>query len=264
MGRSFRMSGYTDLASAYDIALYSFNDLRLAYAEQKVDFIADRIEHTGRTQRIARRAIDAKTFVINAPKLKTHNAMAITICVKNLMGTQHKHDRSLCSLSAEYARKKRMDYELRFAHEMCNLYQNAKPDFNMVDGVISRMGSGFHNGENYPLGLTVGGVDGYAVDFACAYFMGFNPQHLLLFKVAHRKGLAPGHIDDVDIKLVSKNRMTDVKGHGLEKLSSPRGFWVKYHREGQRRRNGPAALEDYNPKVYRNKVAPRNSDHEED
>ena len=263
MDRAFYSAGYTDLACAYDIGLHSFNDLRLGYAEQKVDFIADRIEHTGRTQRIARRAIDEKTFVINAPKLKTHNAMAITICVKNLMGTQHKHDRSLCSLSAESARKKRMDFELRFAHEMCNLYQNAKPEFNMVDGVIARMGSGFHHGENYPLGLTVAGIDGYAVDFACAYFMGFNPEHLLLFKVAHRKGLAPGHIDDVDIKLVSVNSITDVKGSDLEKLSSPRGFWVKYHREWSKRRNGSLTLEEYNPKVYRKKVAARNPDHGE-
>lgn len=259
---AYCISGFTDLACAYDIKLYSFNDRRLGYVEQKCEFVTDRIKHIGRRQRIAKRAIDPNTFVINAPKLKNHNAMAITICTKNLMGTQHRHDRSLCGISSEYARIKRMDYELRFAHEICNLYQNAKPDFNMVDGAISRMGSGFHNGENYPLGLTVAGIDGFAVDFACSYFMGFNPEHLLLFKVAGKKGLAPGHISEIDIKLVSENSMEDIRGDDLEDLSSPKGFWVKYHREGERRRKS-YRLEEYYPGLYRKEIMPRNSDHEE-
>ena len=180
MPLAFRVAGYADLAQAYGIRLFSFNDRRLGYADQDCAFVAERIKHLGRRQRIARRAIDPNTFVINAPKLKTHNAMAITICLKNLMGTQHRDDRSLCSISREYARLKGMDYELRFAHEICNLHQNARPDFNMVDGVIARMGSGFQDGENYPLGLTVAGRDGFAVDFACSYFIGFNPEHLIL------------------------------------------------------------------------------------
>ena len=259
---AFCVSGFMDLALAYDIKLYSFNDRRLGYVEQKCDFVADRIKHLGRQQRIARRAIDPDIFVINAPKLKNHNAMAITICTKNLMGTQHRDDRSLCSISREYARIKRMDYELRFGHEICNLYQNARPDFNLVDGVISRMGSGFHDGENYPLGLTVAGVDGFAVDFACSYFMGFNPEHLLLFKVANRKGLAPGHIREIDIKLVSEHSIEDVRGDDLEELSSPRGFWVKYQRESPAR-GKPKRLEEYYPGLYRKKVMPRNSDHGE-
>lgn len=259
MPLAYAVSGFADLALAYDIELHSFNDYRLAYAAQECAFVADRIRHIGRQQRIARRAIDPDTFVINAPKLKNHNAMAITICVKNLMGAQHRHDRSLCSISREYAKIKRMDYEQRFAHEMCNLYQNAKPDFNMVDGVISRMGSGFQDGENYPLGLTVAGADGFAVDFACSYFMGYNPEHLHLFKVAGKKGLAPLHISDIDIKLVSADAIEDVGGDALETLSSPGGFWVKYHREGRKRK--PLRLEEYYPGLYRKPVMARNSDH---
>lgn len=263
MPLAYCVAGFADLAQAYDIKLHSFNDLRLGYVEQKCDFVKDRIEQIGRRQRIARRAIDPDTFVINAPKLKNHNAMAITICIKNLMGTQHPHDRSLCGISREYAAKKRMDYERRFAHEMCNLYQNARPDFNMVDGVISRMGSGFHDGENFPLGLTVAGVDGFAVDFACSYFMGYNPEHLHLFKEAHKKGFAPGHIGDIDIKLVSEKSVKDVGGKALEKLSSPRGFWVKYHREWRGEKKKGYKLEEYYPGLYRKKVMARNSDHAE-
>ena len=259
MPYAFCVSGFMDLALAYDVKLYSFNDRRLQYVDQKCEFVRDRFRHLGRRQRIAKHAVDPDTFVINAPKLKNHNAMAITICTKNLMGTQFREDRSLCSISRQYAGLKRMDYELRFGHEICNLYQNATPDFNMVDGIISRMGSGFHDGENYPLGLTVAGADGFAVDFACSYFMGFNPEHLLLFKVANRKGLAPAHISDVDIKLVSERGVEDVRGADLEKLSSPRGFWVKYQRESPAR-GKPRRLEEYYPGLYRRKVMPRNSD----
>lgn len=249
---SYCVSGFADLAYAYDIALHSFNDLRLEFVVQDCDFVADRIRHIGRGQRLAWRAIDPDVFLINAPKLKTHNAMAISICMKNLMGTQHPHDRSLCSISRQYAQETHVDYEFRFAHEMCNLYERVAPDFHVVDGVISRMGSGFHDGENWPLGLTVAGVDGFAVDFACSHFMGFNPEHLLLFQVAHQKGLAPGNIGDIDVKLVSPDSIVDVSGDELEELCSPKGFWVKYHR---------GELEEFYPGLYRTQIMPRHSDH---
>lgn len=263
MPQAFCVAGYADLANAYGIQIHNFNDMRLRYVEQNGAFMADRMAQLGRGQRIAQRAVAPDTYMINAPKLKTHNAMAITICVKNLMGTQHRHDRSLCGMSREYARQRHMDYELRFAREMCNLYRKVQPAFNMVDGVIARMGSGFHDGENYPLGLTVAGADGFAVDFACSYFIGLNPEHLLLFKTAAREGLAPGHISDIDIRLVSNAGTEQVSGRNLERLSSPRGFWVKYHRERQgrqRRRRKMYRLEEYYPGLYRKRVMARHSD----
>ena len=252
------VSGFSDLAQAYDVELASFNDLRLGYEEQDNDFVRDRIHHIGRRQRLARRAVDEDTFVINAPKLKTHNAMGISICLKNLMGTQYRHDRGLCGISRQYADATGMDYERRFGEEMCNLYACARPNFNLVDGVISRMGSGFQDGENYPLGLTVAGDDGFAVDFACSYFMGFNPERLLLFEVAREKGLAPDHIEDIDIQLVTRGSIRSIRGAALEDLSAPRGFWVKYHREGARE-GRRRRLEQYCPGVYRHRVMGRRS-----
>lgn len=262
MPDAFCVAGFTDVALAHGVALHSFNDRRLAYVDQDCPFIADRIEQLGRRQRIAQRVLDPDTFVINAPKLKTHNAMAITICIKNLMGTQYREDRGLCGISRQYADQKGMDYELRFTHEMCNLYRNAKPDFNVVDGAIARMGSGFQDGENYPLGLTVAGEDGFAVDFACSYFMGLNPEKLLLFKTARRQGLAPGHISQIDVRLVSPEGVEDLTLKGLERLSSPRGFWVKYHREGHdgRGRGKRGRLEEFCPGLYRRRVMSRHSD----
>ena len=258
MPEGYCVSGFTDVANAYGVELASFNDLRIGYEEQTNDFVRDRIQHIGRRQRIARRAVDADTFVINAPKLKTHNAMGISICLKNLMGTQHRHDRGLCGISRQYADTTGMDYERRFGEEMCNLYACVKPNFNLVDGAISRMGSGFQDGENYPLGLTVAGVDGFAVDFTCSYFMGFNPERLLLFEVAREKGLAPEHIEDIDIQLVSRGSIVPIRGAALEELSAPRGFWVKYHREGGRDER-PRRLEQYCPGVYRHRVMGRRS-----
>ena len=256
MPEGFCVAGFADLACAYGVELVSFNDRRLRYVERDSDFIADRIRVTGRRQRLAARAVDGDTFLINAPKLKTHNAMAISICLKNLMGTQHRDDRSLCSISRQYADATGMDYERRFAHEMCNLYASVKPDFHVVDGAIARMGSGFQDGQNYPLGLTVAGADGFAVDFACAYFMGFNPQHLLLFQVAAEKGLAPAHIDDLDIRRVTGDGVCPLSTKAVDQLSSPGGFWVKYHREGGG--NGkPQRLEEFCPSAYRLPVMDR-------
>jgi len=256
MPLAYAEAGYADVAHAYGVELVSFNDLRLGYVDNDSDFVADRVEVIGRRQRIARRALDKGTFLINAPKLKTHNAMAISICLKNLMGTQHPRDRGLCGISRQYADARHMDYEHRFAHEMCNLYAAVQPDYNLVDGVIARMGSGFQDGENYPLGLTVAGADGFAVDFACAYFMGLNPEKLLLFQVAAAKGLAPGHIRDLDIRLVTGGRAETVWDDELAALCSDGGFWVKYHREGGQ--NGqPRRLEEYYPGIYHRPLIPR-------
>ena len=54
---------------------------------------------------------------------------------------------------------------------------------------LGRDGTGLRHGTNCPLGLVVAGVNMVAVDSVASYLMGFDPQTLVVLRVAAEAGL---------------------------------------------------------------------------
>lgn len=259
MGPTFDIAGYSTIADRWGVRLEDSGKME-PYKWVQLAFEYPLGDASLKGHRISQRYLH--DFVINAPKLKTHNLLGVTLCVKNEMGTIHINERTLCGLTKQFANMKGRDVEEVFAEVMLSLYKTVMPDFNMVDGHIARMGSGFFDGANFPLGVTVAGKDAYAVDFVCSYLMGFNPQHLLFFQVANKEGFAPGDISDLEVVLVRDGELVAISSRELDSMSSPQGFWVKYHRETEK---PSRTLVQVYPKIYRGGVFSRDSElsHEE-
>jgi uncharacterized protein (DUF362 family) len=157
------------------------------------------------TLNVSRLAVSPDTVLINVPKLKTHNLGITTLCLKNLMGTVNVFDRHFCGQAwremPEDVRddpRPRREWLSRALHEqwqgglarrLADTAQVVRAHLNVVEGVVGREGTGFHQGRNHALGFAVAGINPVAVDSVASYLIGFDPQQLVYLRVAASAGL---------------------------------------------------------------------------
>jgi uncharacterized protein (DUF362 family) len=167
------------------------------------------------TLNVSRLAVSPDTVLINVPKLKTHNLGITTLCMKNLMGTVNVFDRHFCGQAwremPEEVRnnpRPRREWLSRALHErwqeglarrLADTAQVVRAHLNVVEGVVGREGTGFHQGRNHALGLAVAGINPVAVDSVASYLIGFDPQELIYLRVAAGAGLGSNDLRDLRI-----------------------------------------------------------------
>lgn len=152
-------------------------------------------------------------FFFNVPVAKCHNLGCTTLAIKNLMGILGRPERHLCALQEidkplEEGIWRQTDsglslFEERFYHKLCDvvaaLRHLDKPRLCVVDGLIGRDGTAFNEGDNYPLGWTLLGVNEVHVDAVGTYLMGLNPLVTPYLRVAAERGLGTNRIEDIEL-----------------------------------------------------------------
>ena len=122
--------------------------------------------------------------LINLPKLKTHEMMTMTCCVKNLFGAVVGTQKAAWHLRAG------ADKEL-FAEMLLEVYQLREPDLNIVDAIVAMEGDGPGSGDPCQVGLLLAGENAVAVDLIAAEIVALPKKLLYLENAARRRGL-PG------------------------------------------------------------------------
>ena len=156
---------------------------------------------------IAKTVKDEDTLFINVPKYKTHNLAVTTLSMKNLMGTITPcDDRHLCNVTKEYSARRNeitsYGIEMReklLCHKLCDLSQASTPDLNIIEGIVGRDGTAFHNGKNIRTNLVIAGKDIVSVDAVGSYLMGFEPSGIGYLKIASERGLGIIDIEKINI-----------------------------------------------------------------
>ena len=138
---------------------------------------------TFREFELARPYLEADRL-INLPKLKTHEMMTMTCCVKNLFGAVVGTQKAAWHLKAG------ADKEL-FARMLLEVYQLREPDLNIVDAIVAMEGNGPGSGDPCRVGLLLAGVNAIAVDVIAAEIASI-PKKLLYLENAARKLGLPG------------------------------------------------------------------------
>ncbi len=129
--------------------------------------------------------------IINLPKLKTHEMMTMTCCVKNLFGAVVGHAKAGWHLKAG------ADREL-FARMLLEIYLLRKPDLNIVDAVLSMEGDGPGSGDPRQVGLLLAGVNPVAVDMIAAEIAGIPKKCLYVEREAAKLRLAGSDRADIE------------------------------------------------------------------
>jgi uncharacterized protein (DUF362 family)/Pyruvate/2-oxoacid:ferredoxin oxidoreductase delta subunit len=122
--------------------------------------------------------------LINLPKLKTHEMMTMTCCVKNLFGAVVGTQKAAWHLKAG------ADKEL-FAEMLLEVYRLREPDLNIVDAIVAMEGNGPGSGDPCEVGLLMAGTNAVAVDLIAAEIAAV-PKKLLYLESAARKLALPG------------------------------------------------------------------------
>ncbi|GFO62845.1 DUF362 domain-containing protein [Geomonas paludis] len=130
--------------------------------------------------------------LINLPKLKTHEMMTMTCCVKNLFGAV------VGTAKAAWHLKAGADKEL-FADMLLELYRLREPDLNIVDAVVAMEGNGPGSGDPCQVGVLLAGDNAVAVDHVAARVAGIPRQLLYLESAARRMGLPGSAPDEITV-----------------------------------------------------------------
>ncbi len=151
---------------------------------------------------------DPDAFFINIPKMRTHNFGITTISLKNLQGiVVPLEERHMCTMFPRYSGDRGgvevsngdIDTHERWAHKICDISLARTPDFNIVDALIPRDGTGFNNGTNRPMGLTLASVNQTAVDTIGTALLGIDPAEVTYLRVAGTRGMGPNRVEDIRV-----------------------------------------------------------------
>ncbi len=133
--------------------------------------------------------------IINLPVLKTHDALPVTLGLKNMKGIIH-----------ENAKKK--FHRIGLSQAIVDLNKMVAPDLTVYDGTVAMEGLGPAHGEPVNLGLILAARDTVAGDMVSASIMGFEKSELDFIKLAEEQGLG---IADLDKIRVAGKQIAEVK-----------------------------------------------------
>ncbi|MDD5129641.1 MAG: DUF362 domain-containing protein [Candidatus Omnitrophica bacterium] len=144
--------------------------------------------------------LDECDHLVSLPKFKTHELTLITGAIKNLFGL----------VSGTYKTELHKNYfaPSEFAKVLVDIYQEAKPDLTIIDGILAMEGDGpATSGIPRELGLLLCGADCVALDTVVAKIMGVK-QEVLTTKEASLRNLGQAQLDKIKIE-----------GEGISKLN---------------------------------------------
>ncbi len=219
-------TGYVVMAENRDVKLV---DLNVEVVEVQVS----NPEFTD-TLNVSRLVMDEDIFLIDVPKMKTHNLGVTTLCMKNLMGTVICPDRNFCGQSRkrseELTGSQEAQYEVQFARILNDLSSVVKPDLCVVEGVVGRDGTGFHRGSNMPCRIAIAGANSAVVDAFTSYVMGFDPKAIPYLQEAARRGLGTNEIARIKVYEAVDGVMAPRKAEEVFLGTFELISWAKSHR----------------------------------
>lgn len=126
-------------------------------------------------------AVSEADFIINIPKLKTHNMTCITAGVKNLFGCIPGLQKP--AFHAKYPAVN------DFSNMLVELAQTVKPDFTIVDAIDIMEGDGPTNGKKRHLGLTFSSCDVFSMDAYIVNLLGIPEDFVATVSASKKKNL---------------------------------------------------------------------------
>lgn len=139
-------------------------------------------------------AVADADYIINIPKLKTHNLTCITAGVKNLFGCIPGLQKP--AFHAKYPAKE------DFSNMLVELAATVKPDFTIVDAIDIMEGNGPTNGKKRHLGVTFSSKDVFTLDKFITEMLDIPIEKVSTLSAAEKKGFvgkAEG-VGDTDFK----------------------------------------------------------------
>ncbi len=184
---SYKASGIDKIAKKYGILVEFETSELIKIKDQKAKVLK---------QITFPKIIKEADLIINIPKLKTHSLTKYTGAIKNLYGCipgglkQRLHNEA--------------HGEKKFSKLLVDIYQNIKPELNIMDGVIGMEGEGPSSGDTKKSGLILASENAVALDIVVAKIIGYKPKKILMIKEALKRKLCSKKIVIKGVKELPK------------------------------------------------------------
>ena len=219
------MKGHSSTARALDVS--GIQDAVEAAGGKVVNFDQDgvvRIENPNNLQAdhfLMARSTQTADVIINMPKLKTHSATLFTGAVKNMFGSIPGYQK------AEYHRTSPNLED--FGRILVDIFMKAKPQLNIMDGILAMEGNGPAHGHPRMAGLLLASSDGVALDTVASKLIGFDPQRIDTNRIAAALDVGEGNLDNIDIRglALAEASIKDFMLPSNAILTRIPPFWVK-------------------------------------
>ncbi len=139
-------------------------------------------------------------LVVNAPKLKTHTLVKYTGAVKNLYGAIPGGIKQKLHVLAEK--------EEKFTQILVDIYQNIKPQLNIMDAIIGLEGNGpGSSGIPKKTGFIIASKNAPALDIVASEIIGYDPLNIFTNKYCIERKL----VNPAEIEVIGDKRIINYK-----------------------------------------------------
>jgi uncharacterized protein (DUF362 family) len=136
-------------------------------------------------------------LLCSVPMMKTHYMASVSLGMKNLIGLypgsvygtvrSRVHDQAFCAGSEGVA------------FEIIDMARVNKLGLTVIDASWAMEGNGPASGDRFQMNMIIAGTNTLATDMVAAYVMGYCPDEIPAFVWAHRVGMQPQSLYDIEV-----------------------------------------------------------------
>lgn len=189
----FDTLGYTDMAKSLKVPLINLHSGNIIEVPITDGFAS-------KSLKIHKVLMDAD-LVCSIPMMKTHTLAIVTLAMKNLIGlypgTEYYSVRSwLHDRAAERGSE-------GVAYEVIDMNRAVKTGLSVIDATTAMEGDGPVGGSLIDMGLIIAGTSPLSTDMVAATLMGFELNEIPAIRLAHKAGMYPVSLNDIEIRGLS-------------------------------------------------------------
>jgi uncharacterized protein (DUF362 family) len=193
----FDQLGYTEMAQSLHIPLVNLHSGEMVDVSVPGAFVFDKIT--------LHRSLADIDLLCSVPMMKTHVLAGVTLGMKNLIGLYPGS--VYASVRAGVHERAAKAGSRGVAFEIVDMVRANKLGLVVVDGSTAMEGNGPTEGSLMKMGVIVAGTNPLATDMVAAGIMGFKTEEIPTFTCAHRAGMGPSSIEEIEVR---GERISDV------------------------------------------------------
>lgn len=137
------------------------------------------------------RVVKEVDYIVNLPKLKTHNFTLITCAIKNTFGTIPGFNKSKFHSIAPSPRE--------FSRLLVEIFRAVSPALNIVDAIEGMEGDGPSGGFPKKFNKLLMSYDGVAIDAIGGWILGYKPDEIYTTKIAGEMGIGISSLEHIEL-----------------------------------------------------------------
>jgi uncharacterized protein (DUF362 family) len=208
--------GYTEMAKSLNIPLINLHSGDIIEVPLKNGYAAESLK--------IHKVLTEVDLVCSVPMMKTHTLATVTLAMKNLIGlypgTEYYSVRSWLHDRAAEKGSAGIDFEV------IDMNNAVKTGLSVIDAISAMEGNGPFNGTLVDMGLIIAGTSPLATDMVGASVMGFAAMEIPAINLAHKSGMEPGNMSDIEIRgLAIEQIKRNFKKPFVSKWTDINKFW---------------------------------------